>query len=140
MKLVSIKSAADFPLNGIIADFVKEDGTLKRVELRDAAGNAVTFSYENYSSLKVLVAQPYESAERYQLSGSFLGVADIREFYESESDAKEKLREYENKAGGRDSGLSIEKVNVLINDAGDVVAAGVNGVTPPAARHSDIPF
>jgi hypothetical protein len=121
MKLVSIKTAADCPLKGITCDFTKEDGRLTEVTLRDAEGNVLVFRQPaSYDSLKVMVPQEHERADRYKLHGNFLGVAHISEFFEDSYAASEKLRDYDEKANG-DSGLKVERVCCLVSEDGAVV-------------------
>ncbi len=136
MNLISVKALNELHLNGVTVDWVKEDKTIKEVRLHDGNGGRIVIRSSQYGdALKIMVPQPYEDAERYLLSGRFLDLTDVREFFEYEHEAKGKLSAYESKARG-ESGLSVKKVSVKIDDAGKVVEA-----SPTAkADVDDLPF
>ena len=136
MNLVSVKALNELHLNGVSVDWVKEDKTVKEVRLRDGNGGRIIIRSSQYGdALKIMIPQPYEDAERYLLSGRFLDLTDVREFFEYEHEAKSKLSDYESKARG-DTGLTVKKVSVKIDDAGKVVE------TSPikSADAEDLPF
>ena len=136
MNLISVKALNELHLNGVTVDWVKEDKTIKEVRLHDGNGGRIVIRSSQYGdALKIMVPQPYEDAERYLLSGRFLDLADVREFFEYESDAKGKLSDYESKARG-ESGLTVKKVSVKIDDAGKVVEAS----PAKTADADDLPF
>lgn len=121
MNLVSVKALNELHLSGVTVDWVKEDKTVKEVRLHDGNGGRIIIRSSQYGdALKIMVPQPYEDAERYLLSGRFLDLTDVREFFESEYDAKAKLDDYASKARG-ETGLTVKKVSVKIDDAGKVV-------------------
>lgn len=136
MNLVSVKALNELHLNGVTVDWVKEDKTVKEVRLHDGNGGRIIIRSSQYGdALKIMVPQPYEDAERYLLAGRFLDLTDVREFFEYEHEAKGKLSDYESKARG-ESGLTVKKVSVKIDDAGKVIEASA----PKAPEADDLPF
>lgn len=136
MNLISAKALSELHLNGVSIDWVKEDKTVKELRLHDGNGGRIIVRAGSYGdTLKVMVPQPYEAAERYLLSGRFLDLTDIREYFDSEYEAKDKLSDYESKCRG-ESGLTVQKVTVQIDDAGKVVEAAPSKATEAA----EIPF
>ena len=136
MNLISAKALSELHLNGVSIDWVKEDKTVKELRLHDGNGGRIIVRAGLYGdTLKVMVPQPYESAERYLLSGRFLNLTDVREYFEYEHEAQGKLSDYESKCRG-ESGLTVKKVTVQIDDAGKVVDAA------PASSNdaAEIPF
>lgn len=123
MNLVSIKSLSEVQLDGVNLDWTKEDKSIKELRIRDKNGGRLIVRAGSYGdTLRVMVPQPYEEDDRWCLSGKFLGLFDVSEYFESEYDAKDKLRDYSAKAPhGEEHGLSIQKVRVKINDAGKVM-------------------
>lgn len=138
MNLVSVKAISEVHLNGVKIDWVKEDKNVKEVRFHDGNGGRIVIRAGTYGDvLKVMVPQPFEEAERWMLHGRFLDVADIKEYFEYEHDAKDKLREYGRKASGDDCGLCVEKVKVKVDDAGSVVETSAAGRSP---SDDEIPF
>lgn len=123
MNLVSVKNLSEVHLNGVSIDWTREDKTIKEISLHDGNGGHVFIKLgESYTnSLKVMVPQPFEEEDRWHLSGKLAGLTDISEHFADEYEAKERLREYERQIIG-ETGLSIAKVKVKVNDTGKVVA------------------
>lgn len=141
MNLISAKAISELHLNGVKIEWVKEDKTVKELRLHDGNGGRIVVRAGSYGdTLKVMIPQPYEEDDRYLLSGRFLDVVDIREYFTSEYEANDKLREYERKAGSNESGLSVEKIRVKINDAGAVVDETKNANANATTDGSEIPF
>lgn len=121
MNLVSVKSLNELRLSGVTFDWVKEDKGIKEVIVRDIDGAearikvATTYS----DTLKVLIPQPLEAVDRYVLEGKFLGLTPVKEVFEHEHEANDKLREYSDAAGyGKDVGLTVKKVKAKVGDDG----------------------
>lgn len=135
MNLISAKSLNDIRLSGVTFDWVKEDKGIKEVIIRDIDGAearikiAATYS----DTLKVLIPQPLETADRFLLEGKFLGLMPVKEVFEHEHEANDKLREYSDAAGyGKDVGLTVKRVKAKVTDGGTVKAV--------VTDDGDVPF
>jgi hypothetical protein len=122
MNLTTVKTLKEVHLAGITVEWTKEDKSVKEIRLRDTNGGRLVIRAGTYGDvLKVMVPQAFEEEDRFVLSGRFLDLCDVREFFESKYDAEAKLGEYRTKAGHADHGLTVEQVSVQINDAGQVI-------------------
>lgn len=122
MNLISVKSLNDIRLSGVTFDWVKEDKSIKEVIVRDVDGAAVHLRIgESYSnSIKVLIPQPLETVDRFLLEGKFLGLTPVKDVFEHEHEANDKLREYSDAAGyGRDVGLTVKKIKAKVTEDGE---------------------
>ena len=136
MNLISAKALSELHLTGVSIDWVKEDKTVKELRLHDGNGGRIVIRAGVYGdTLKVMVPQPYETAERYLLSGRFLDLTDVREYFEYEHEAQGKLSDYESKCRC-ETGLTVKKVTVQVDDTGKIMDA-TSASTSDAA---DIPF
>lgn len=137
MNLVSVKSLSEVALHGVKIDWTKEDKTIKEIRLHDGNGGRVVIKLgESYTnSLKVMVPQPFEEADRYLLAGDLAGLTTVREFFDDKYSAENKLSDYAEKVRG-EHGLTVKKVKVMINEAGDVV----DEAKPSPAAEGDISF
>ena len=119
--LISVKSLNELHLNGVKIDWVKEDASVKEVRFHDGNGGRLVIRVGDYgSTLKVMVCKPHEEVDRWRLHGKLADLADISEHFDDEYQAQERLREFESKVRC-ESGLTISKVKVKVNDGGEVV-------------------
>lgn len=124
MNLEIIKTFDQVALKGVAAEFTKENNSIKQLRLTDADGRFIVIRNESeYSSLKIMTLAPPETVDRWMLSGKFADLLDVREYFEQEWDANQRLGEYQSKLNNDDTGLKIEKVNVRVDDAGKIVEA-----------------
>jgi hypothetical protein len=124
MNLISAKALNQVSLAGITLDWVKEDNSVKEVRLSDGTGGQIVIRSSQYGdALKVMVPAPPTKEDRWAVVGKFLDVADIRDVFESEHEAQNRLRDYERKASGQDTGLSLKKVSVTVDEAGTPTTA-----------------
>ena len=124
MKYATAKLAGDVTLNGVTVEFVTEDKAVKEVRVRDAEGNlmVVKKGSDYGEALRVLVPAPLEQQKRYKLSGNFLNLTPVSEFFEDKHEADGRLEEYRAKAPHSDDcGLKVEPVDVLVDETGAVI-------------------
>lgn len=130
MKLKTVKRIAELPCIGVKIDAAEVDGSLRSIRLTGPDGKFIVIQAgESYSrSLQILIAEPPKAEDRWFVTGSFMGVAQINEPFEDEFQANTRLGIYEEKAGHQETGLTVEKRSVLIstND-------GDGGVSPASA-------
>lgn len=123
MNLMTAKTLNELSLAGISLDWIKEDNSIKEVRLSDSKGAQIVIRSSQYGdALKVMIPAPPVKEARWAVVGKFLDVADIRDVFVNEYEAKERLADYEQKAGNRETGLTVKKVSVTVDDAGAATA------------------
>lgn len=135
MHLKSIKTARDLPFGGI--ELVRVDKSITEViiggKLRIIADN--TYSKQ----LSVLVEAPYEDASRFRVAAKIDGFDPKIVYFEGEYEAKRATEDFEAKGAS----VTCEKVDVQIDDEGNVVGQPVDPDAPPPAKQMadlEIPF
>lgn len=135
MKMVSIKSVKEAGVPGI--EFVFVDKNITEVvigKLRIRKGESYT------QGLQVLVEAPFETAERYRVTGKIEGFPDAVSYFEGEYEAKTVGAKLE----GRGATVAVERIDALIDDDGFVVADAANDqnspTAPPLLQAADMPF
>lgn len=128
----TIKTAAELPFKGI--ELVKVDKTITEVIIGGKLRIVVSDTYGE--KLKLLVEAPYETATRYRMTATLDGFDPKVSYHEYEHDATTASRDLESKGAT----IAIEKVEVSINDAGEVVEEkSVDGI-PVGDTSNDLPF
>jgi hypothetical protein len=127
MKFTTVKSAKDIGIPGV--EFVIVDKAITEIVI----GKVRIRKGESYSSaLQVLVETPFETVERFRLTGKIDGFPDAVSYYESKYEAETAGNKLED-AGAK---ITVERVDVTIDDDGTVVGSGA----PGNDNASDVPF
>jgi hypothetical protein len=90
-------------LDGIVIEIDQTDTSLTAVTFTDASGNKVRIRYESYC-MKMEVLAPPEMVKKWELSGTFKGLA-VRELFDDKYSAEDRRNEL-------DSELVIAEVEV----------------------------
>ncbi len=102
-------------LDGVKINIEKVNNSTVAVLLTDQAGHQVKVCQNGYSSLQVCWPAPPKKAKRYVLAGKYLGLAEVREEFESEREADARRREYQDRADGNEEiGLTVTMVEVEV--------------------------
>ena len=115
MNLTAIKNLSEINLTGAVKfELTTEDKNFKELRITDEKDNFIIVKpASSYSeTLKILIPK-FE--DRWLLSGDFLGVAKIEEYFDDEYSAERRLEEYQAKTVN-DTGLAISKVTVKSNE------------------------
>lgn len=119
MNLKTVKNLTEAKLKGITVTWTKTDSSVRDITFTDEDGNCVVVNGQY--GLSIFVPKPFEEADRYVLSGKFMGLVDVRKVFEYEHEAKGELEEFQTKAGyGVETGLKISKARVQVSDSGEV--------------------
>jgi hypothetical protein len=138
--LATAKSASEVKLKGIKVEFITVDKCLRGIVFSDGKNSVTIQRKDAYSDqVAALVPQPYETVDRYSLSGTFGSLVPISEYFEHEYEATERKRAYEAEASS--SELTITKTAVFINESGEV-RGNASGDTQTAREMEDdgMPF
>ena len=130
MKLTTVKTANETGIPGL--EFVYTDKNITEVILgkfRIRKGE----SYHN--SLQVLIETPFETAERYRLTGTIEGFPDAVSYHDDSYSAGTASAALEDKGAK----VAVEKVSVLIDDGGNIIEA-TGGAPVSQDNGSDLPF
>ena len=92
MNMQTAKTPKDINLSGVSIEFDREDGHIKAITLRDAAGGMLRVTATSGYSLQALVPAPRKLVARWQLKAK-LGLVDIDETFEHEYQADTRKRE-----------------------------------------------
>ena len=118
VRMQTIKNQNDIPqaLQGIVS-FQVLDNNVEAVVVKVGEDYIRISKSDSYSSnLKVVKEQPKVAVKRFVLEGKLLGIADVKEVFEKETDATIKLRHYEQKAGYPETlGLAVVEVEMLVD-------------------------
>lgn len=112
MKLQKVKTAKDITLEGIKAELVFGDGSIKRMILRDAKGGYMEFSVENYS-VHAYIPAPPEMKDSWKITGTIKGIK-IEEVIEDEHEARQKFNYLDGTEGVEN--LVNEKISVAVEE------------------------
>lgn len=130
MNLKTVKTLSDIPFAGI--QLVRVDKNITEVivggKLRIRSGP----SYSN--SLEVLVDAPFETVTRHRLTAVIEGFDPKVSYHDSDYEAKSAGAKLEDKGAT----ITVDKVEVRVNDAGEVV--GEDAAAPAPSTMDDIPF
>ena len=133
MQFKTAKTAADLPFAGV--ELVKVDKSIREVVIGGKLRIKVANTYS--SDLELLVAAPFETATRHRVTATLEGFDPKIAHFEHDFDAKSAAADFEAKGAA----VSIEKVEVLLDEAGQVVADAANDASPVAATGAaDLPF
>lgn len=128
MNLMTVKSAADLPFPGV--ELVKTDKSITEV----VVGGKLRI--RSQYGLQVLTDAPLETVTRYRVTATLDGFDPKVVHFEDEYEAKGALDDFETKGAT----ATIEKVEVQINDAGEVVGAVESAPVAKASNDLEIPF
>ncbi len=130
MNFKVVKTAAELPFGGV--EIVRVDKAIREVIVGGKLRIKVANTYS--SDLELLIAAPYESATRFRLTATMDGFDPKVSHFEYEHEATSASHAFEAKGAT----VSIEKVDVLLNDAGEVVPG--EGVVAEFPASDQIPF
>lgn len=125
------QAAADLPFAGV--ELIRVDKNITEVLIGGKLRIKVANTYS--SNLELLVEAPFETATRYRVTANIDGFDSKVIHFENEYEATSSVQGFE----GKGATATFEKVDVLIDDAGNVV-----GDSEPAPHHAaletDVPF
>lgn len=131
MQLKTITNVKDIPFPGV--EFIKTDKAITEIiigKLRIRKG-------ESYSpGLQVLVEAPFDEVSRFRMTAKIDGFDPKVSYHETKYDAETAG----NKLADKGADITVDQVEVLVDDAGDVVAAGEGKSLPVADPLDAIPF
>ncbi len=117
-RFITVKNQADLPDSvKPFVSFQLADNNVEAVIIKVGEDFIRVVKNGTYSeTLKVLTKQPMKSVTKWRVVGSYLGLTDVNEVFDTEAAAKERENEYSQKANWQDTGLSIESFEQLVTD------------------------
>jgi hypothetical protein len=117
-RFVTIKTEADIPaaLKGLVS-FQITDGNVDAVVVKVGEDFIRINKAETYSTtLKVTKQAPKKLVKKFKLYGKFLGITDVLEIFDKQSDAEERHIEFKQSAQWQDTNLVVEEFEDFVDD------------------------
>lgn len=127
MNFKTIKSAADLPIKHV--EIVKTDSAITEVIIAGCV-----HVRGDYGPLKIMVAQPYETADRYRMTATTPGFDPKVTYHDNQWDADSAAKAFDG-----DVTTVVERLSVLIDGAG-VVVGPADAASRAAPELAEIPF
>lgn len=130
MQLVSVKTAKEvpFPVEFVFADKNIVEVIVGKLRIRKG---------ESYSAaLNVLIEQPHVTEDRYRVTAKLDGFASVERFFQHKHEAENAANDLTAKGADAD----VERVSVLINEAGEIVGTADGEPVKVANDGEVIPF
>lgn len=111
MKLQSTTKQSDLKLDGIDIQLEMHNSSVGQLVFTDKSGK--TIKIVGTYGVSVLIPAPPKMTEKWELSGKFDDLVDVKETFDTEYDANDRLREFERRSkSGGECGLTVKKVEV----------------------------
>lgn len=132
MQFKTVKTAADLPFSGV--ELVRVDKAIREVVIGGRLRIKVANTYS--SDLELLVAAPFETATRHRVTATLDGFDPKVVHFEHDFEATNAAADFEAKGAK----VAIERVEVLLDEAGQVVADSANDTSPVASAEAAEPL
>jgi len=110
---VTLKDVKELGVLGEIITLQFQDGNIEAVTIKYKDASVRITKNGSYSeTLKLSVEKDKEIVKKWKLSGKFLGLVDVEQFFDTEYEAKDAKEDFREKANYQETGLEITEVEV----------------------------